>query len=231
MGKLSPSENQHHNVPGSRGGSGRGINISVIPEKRHEGFHVWSCNRTPEMLMRKMLIRAIGLEGKHALPLSALEDLFGETGVSDWTDLYDPDAVIWLCGKGDKEHVAKARDYAVEHWVEELSDTRWTINSLLYRRYFPVAAEDDDREFLRQAMMFFQTNSPQAAVQTLLTEKYKNELLWVKPLKDTVRRKLLTVLGCARPVSIGYKEEGPLVDMLKEHEMRIVSGIVHERSR
>ena len=183
--------------------------------------------------MRKMMMRAIGLRGARTLPPSACEDLLKKLGVPDWTDLYDPDAVLWNHDRAlPLQQHTKAHDYAVEHLVEEIGDTRYTINALLHGRKFPVdEAWDEEHEFLHRALAFFKTDSVQKALQDFLTEQHNGQLAWVKPLQEHMRQDLLHVLGSAKPIHLEAKDQDTMVDILKDHEMYILSSILHERSR
>lgn len=184
------------------------------------------------MLIRKMVVRAMGFDGKRAFPPSACEDLFRTLEAPDWTDLYDADAVSWKHGMSETEQSTKAHDYALEHLIEEISDIRSTINALLHSRNFPVDDEwDAEREFLHQAFAFFRADTAPTAVQEFLTETHNDVLTWVKPLRENIRQNLLRILATAKPICVGTKYADALVDVLKHHELYLVSSIIHERSR
>ena len=231
------NENRHHNVPTSRGGMGHESNLSIVNEKRHTKFHEWSCNRPPCTLLRRIALHATGLEGSHALPPSALDDLILALHRTNWEDNYESDAVIWTSrtpGEADRvQYFTKLHLYA------ELMDVQQTIGALLFGQRYPTEKtiegniEDDiDNLFrLNDVLRFFHTRSPYVAMENFLTEKHHDDLSWVKAFREDVRQDLMEILSHAKPISLDDRQRRQTAEVLNHHQCYLLGQILREIDR
>jgi len=216
-----PERNQHHNVPGSRGGTSQGCNLSKVLYRRHVSYHDWAWNRDPAMLVRLFGVHAIGVEGR-SLPPSALEDLLHAARREDWRELYVPEATMDVPKRSDRTQWRKANHYLAEHTEQEILWVRRTIGALNFDQKYPVQW----CSLLRGGLRFFAAKSPREAIGSLLCESHAGELTWVKAMESTVRAEILGITRKAQEEPLSVKDRETFVDILISHEQFLLHSIL-----
>ena len=233
MKRLPPSENYHHNVPSSRGGTGQPRNLSPVRARRHADFHEqWASNKTPCALLRQLAIRSAGIDGGRSLPPDVLKELLFVLSPEDWSHLYEPTTTIWTHGvpRVERRRRRDVRENTERHLCEEREDVRRTIRSLLYGARSP-SQYDGSEDMLRNALLFFKTHFPHEAMQKLLTETHAGQLSWVKAIQENVREELLSVLNEVQSISLQYPDKKKVADTLEWHNEYIDHLFLVEESR
>jgi len=88
---IELQENKHHNVPGSRTGSGKPVNLSWVPVERHAGYHSITVNRLPTEVISTTCLLAIGRVNASLDP-DSLNNILDRTIKSEWSDDYNDSA-------------------------------------------------------------------------------------------------------------------------------------------
>lgn len=211
--RWEPEVNRHHNVPSSRGGSHKKINLSLVDMKRHDQFHTWAWNYPPDTVLRLMAIHAARMPGQ-SLPPSALENVLTFLTERSWKDFYEPDAVL----PSDEAVPQTKADYFYEqHIVDEVEDTHMVIGDLLFEERFPWWRG----MLLQRALRFFRTQVPQEAMDHFLTERYGSDFSWVKALRADVRSQLRSLLVSASPLTLDSPSQQRVMDILANHKRRL----------
>ncbi len=181
----APKITDHHNVPGSLGGSDESINLSRIEDGHHGDFHEWASNHLPCQLTRLLAIHAIGTE-KPVEP-DTLETVFQITTLKNWTKLYDRDAMHLVSEPTGLKHACKAAENNADHLLVELSDIRRTLQALTNGGVFPVK----NSLVLPKALDFFGVETALDALRELHSEvDDEGNLAWVKPMQEVTRQSI-----------------------------------------
>lgn len=166
-----------------------------------------------------MAIHAVRMPGR-ALPPSALEDVLAFLTERSWKDFYESDAVL------PREEVgAKVEYFHEQHIIDEVEDTHTVIGDLLFQERFPWWRG----MFLQRALHFFRTQIPQEAMNHFLTERYGNDLSWVKALRADVRSRLRALLVSASPLTLDGTSQQRVVDILAKHKRRLSGTVLSDR--
>lgn len=208
---TSPNEKTtlHHNIPRSRGGSHEEVNLTLMPECRHDGYHQWASNLTPCYALRMMALNSIGTEGK-SLNSETLKTLFKITMRRDWNLLYDPFAVRNLIMPKAIRYAEKVAENSIVHLEQERREIRRVLRLLTeanpHRSKSPA---------LKHALRFFDAETPGTAIERFCTERFDDELCWAKPMKQLTRKGLVDMAKHSDYVSMGRLERSRIVEVLK----------------
>ena len=208
-----PLCNQHHNIPGSRGGSDEEVNLSTVHVSRHNNFHrTWGANRIPCYLTRLMALHSIGYDGKTIDPES-LNALFQITTMSDWHRIYVQEALASITTPKAGKITEKVARYSRTHLTEEHLYLQNALNALQNGGMLP----SEDSHLLGPFLRFFNTTDPQEALRTLYTEKFDGHLSWVRPMQGDARQHILNVLS-QPAVLYDERSKDDLIEVLQNQD-------------
>lgn len=222
---FSKTDNRHHGIPRSCGGSNVEGNLSPVLKYRHDAFHVWAENRLPCQNTRMIAIHGIGKEEESLHP-ETVDTLFQITTVRNVSRLYYDRTFRSIASINAVQH-AKDTDHSIGiRLTEEKLILEKTIEALKGYGHFP----SDDMRFLDRALHFFQTESPRDALKSFYCESAFGSLSWVKPMLHETRRSILQVLQWDE--KLPYRSPAPkrMIPVL-EKQLRFIEGYEHDRKR
>jgi hypothetical protein len=215
--------NNHHNVPRSRGGSGKAINLSLVDIDRHSQFHQdFADNYTLDEISRRVILDSLRFEGDHVISPGAVRDVFTILTKDNWRDLYQDDAFININNRHiSQDQKESYRQYTHGYLQEESSHISTRIAALTRN------ARGYTTQFLDNVLSFTGETSPVNALYALYTEEHRNpkmhrgELSWAKAMDLDVRDDILDILTRARVTRMTKRNRDRILTTLHIHKRHI----------
>lgn len=217
---MAPEVDMHHNFPSSVGGGDVRHNLSRLRRSRHDGYHVWAWNYSPDTILRLLAEHSVQ-RPEGALPAGVLEDLLGRLTEGDRATLYKPGVIV---GGRTSVQREKAHHFLIHHLDDEKNDVCHLVGALTLGEAFPW----ERHLLLERALVFFRTAMPREAMRSFLTESYGSALSWAKALRDDVRRSLLDILSNAEGACDSGRERQRVVDILLAQERSLLHCLTQE---
>ena len=213
----TPPLEDHHNVPRSRGGSGKRVNLSPIDPDRHDRYHEFAGNALPSEMLRMLATDAVGYARHRTIAPYQLRTIYEVAHVADWSEIYKGKAVVPSgTVEAFENHPNKFYLHATRHQVAELFHIDGSLEGLAHGSGYGW----EKANLLRQACRFFDTpDDPMGAMRQLLTERFKGSYTWVDSLEDDVRETLTTTL-----------ESSGLVELTRGVSMELRGIVAKQRS-
>lgn len=212
---TAPRENLHHNMPTSRGGSDHDDNLSRVRVPRHDNFHDWAFNRTPCALTRLIAMHGIG-QGEETIDPEVLNTIFQITTMSNWNRLYVAQTFHPVTLAASRKLAMKAAEYTRTHLLEEQLVLRNAIHAITNGGRINAQLSP----FTSQALEFFKARNSAEAIHSMYTERYAEQLSWVKPMQEQTREDIVrTVRNGMVPYDQRHKSQ--LVRVLHKQQSYI----------
>ncbi len=215
--RLLETDELHHVVARSRGGSNKVINLTPAEPHRHDFYHDITGNALPTEYMRVLATDAVGFKRTKTIEPKLLQTVYQIATMMDWPELYKPGSVV---PSGTVEslakHPRKLFRHATDHQVEELFHLNCATGGLENDRGYGW----QKMNVMRLSCNFFNTkDNPLAAMRALLTEEYCGRFTWVDALQDETRNALL-----------GALQDAELVELTKGANIELRAVVAQQRS-
>lgn len=180
----------HHQLAQSLGGSHHEENRILIPHELHNGWHEWTGNLAPTTVARFMLLMSIGWEDGSINP-DFLKYFFDKTDIDVLDKLYRPETLISGTELQAIEKAKTAAIHTINHLQVEIDVVKNIQEALKGNSPFPSQVFS---RFAKSFLEFFGTESPAVALEELFTHRREGKLVWVNPLKESVRESIILTM-------------------------------------
>lgn len=218
-------DEDHHNVPRSRGGSGKRVNLTPVDPDRHDWYHDMTGNSLPSEFLRLLGTDTVGYGRHRTIAPYQLRAIYDMAHVENWSDLYKEKAIVPSgTVESFEHHPHKFYLHATRHQVEELFHLDCALAGLETGEGFGW----QKTRLIKQACRFFDSqDDPMGSMDELLSERRGERYTWVDSLHDDVRDALHTTLNSSELVQLTRGVAIELKGIVAKQRGR-VAGMYHE---
>ncbi len=218
-------DEDHHNVPRSRGGSGKRVNLSPVDPDRHDWYHDMTGNALPSEMLRLFATDAVGYGRYRTIAPYQLRAVFDMAHVENWSELYKEKAVVPSgTVESFEHHPHKFYLHATRHQVEELFHLDCAMAGLETGEGFGW----QKTRLIKQACRFFDTqDDPMGSMTEMLSERRGERYTWVDSMHHDVRDSLQSTLGSSELVQLTRGVSMELKGIIAKQRNR-VADVYHE---
>lgn len=212
--------NCHHNIPGSRGGSDCGQNVSQLLESRHSRFHRnFAQNYTVDEITRRVVYDSLGLDGEHVMSELVADKILQVVTLSNWSRLYRPAATLSIADPSALAKVDGLRELTRKYLEEEREWIRTRFEKIFARDPTPASP------FLKAFLEFFDRHSPIAALRELYMETYDGGVSWVKAMRRDTRKAVLQYVCYAEAANISHGSRSGILAVLQTQKKHVCKNL------